>query len=377
LTLPLLGSLSTLSCKAALYMRCGCSAEEPTVGRYLRDLHFLQELSKADVCNRQLQEQVNPTVLGDRATVLEAVNRFVADEGRLATETVGLAHRGGHTDAGQEHFDHKARLLLDNDLDRCDRDFVDRLFLVVLSRCSSAACLVQAVQAVLAELGHCNGMVPSVRRDSGTRMAEIMRVAMKMSMLRRYATPSEADKLRELEAQWQEICSDLSHPQSAVSLTFDIGVDCLRRDFVHIVTRDGSITSQDLAHFTSTNIGSAKQLDRLRCLRHVSELACMSAQLKLLVDTSRRMVLKAVNYYQTPGSSSEAMPAFTSALGTSAVDRLLQALNWGEPNSLSVQCGATVLQVERGPPPDAALPLATGVRYEHRLSVVDRLRFAK
>jgi len=367
-------------------MRCGCSPEEPTVGRYLRDLHFLQELLKADVCNRRLHEHVHTTILGDRATILEAVNRFVTDEGRLATETIGLAPRGGHTDVGQEHIDHAARPLPGNDLDRFDRDFVDRLFLVVLSQCSSVTCLVQAVQAVLEELGHCNGMVPSVHRESGTRMAEIVRVAMKMSMLRRYAAPSEADKLRALEAQWQEICSELSHPQSVVSLTLDIGVDCLRRDFVHIVTRDGYITSQDLAYFTSTNIGSAKQLDRLRCLRHLSELACMSGQLKLCVDTSRRILLKGANYYQTPGSSSEAMPAFTSALGTSAVDRLLQALNGSEPNSLSVQCGATVLQVERGQPPAAALPqvegisslsMASGVRCEHRLSVVDRLRLAK
>lgn len=349
------------------------------------DLDVLRNLTQLDAGTKVLQSGQRTAVLSSNASVLDAIRHFSEEESRLATSSVCTA-------ANRASADHMEKPISTDtyDVDRPDRDFVDRLWLSVLSRCETAGCLVFAIQAVLKELGRHNGMVPCVRKESTTQMAELVRVAMSMSMLRRYAAPSEVEKLRALTTQWEESCKYLSHAQNVIPLVLSIGMECLCRDFVHIITRYGYVTARDLTHFTHGCESVALRLDRLRCLRHMAELALMSTRHRLWMDTMRRLLLKAAEYYQRPSKAmGTSLPIFAVPLSNSSVSRLLSMLPSLDPSAFFVECGTAVLQAERLParisshdqepnsPEEGVWSPFLRTPYEYNVALFDRLRFVK
>ncbi|CAK0847887.1 unnamed protein product [Prorocentrum cordatum] len=159
--------------------------------------------------------------------------------------------------------------------ERPGRDFVDRLWLDAAARCASAQCLVELVQAVLAWLGRPGSVAPFVRRENGTEVAELVRTAVKISTLRRYAASPGGAQLQDLAASWEERRRQLSTVEAVAPLVLGMGVECLRRDFVHVITRRGYIMPQDLDHFTDASRPVEVQVDRLHCLHRMAELALM------------------------------------------------------------------------------------------------------
>lgn len=370
---------SARGCSAVVYIRCGHTPEKSLLSRYLLDLGVLKSLEAAHLGPRGLQKaEREGGIVHDEAALLAAVDRFLAEEGHLAT-AAGLEDGGG------------ALAPLDAEEsaeERPDRDFVDRLWLRVLSRCATTELVQFGALQALSELGGAKGIAPFVRKDNRTEIAEVVRMAVKVSMLRRYGTMSGGHELEELVAALEERRQRLA--RNAVPCVLAMGVECLRRDFLHIVTRRGYITAQDLSFFTDATQPVGVQLDRLRCLRHIAELAVMCTRYRLCLDTMRQLAMRMVEYYQVPANARGlSVPVFAAQLANSG--RLLSNFPvQPEPTCFIVQCGSSYLHFRRAQARDLILsedeaqprPVGTWVpspqsRFEYRISIVDSWKLDK
>jgi len=278
------------------------------------------------------------------------------------------------------------------DEERPGRDFVDRLWLDAAARCASAQCLVELVQAVLAWLGRPGSVAPFVRRENGTEVAELVRTAVKISTLRRYAASPGGAQLQDLAASWEERRRQLSTVEAVAPLVLGMGVECLRRDFVHVITRRGYIMPQDLDHFTDASRPVEVQVDRLHCLHRMAELALMCTRHRLCFDTMRHLILKAAEHYKRPSvAASLGAPIFAVPLSSASSGRLLSTFPSVEPSTLVAECGGCLLRAERAPSralaghdagddggePGAWSPFAPGSPYEYSVTLLERFQFAR
>jgi len=264
------------------------------------------------------------------------------------------------------------------DESRPGRDFVDRFWLAVLSRCETVACLTAGIQCVLRELGNVDALAPFVREDNTSDIAEIVRAAVKITKLRRYGPLSNAQGLEAECAAWNGRRKHFENAEAVATLALNLGVECLRRDLVHLTVRCGYITALDLAFYTDTSQSVPIQIDRLRCLHHIAELAVLCTRHRVSPDAMRHVVLKAVEYYQTPlHATGLSVPVFAVQLRNTSDCRLLSALLM--PSSFVLECGASSIRVERteGYPREVGtwVHLSSVGPLEYRVSLIERSRY--
>jgi len=339
------------SCAAVVCVRVGSTPERSLLGKYMVQLEVLHRLTyqKADV----LQSGSGSL---DAESIEEAVRVFIDEEMRIATPS-------------ELEPDETSE-------DRPSRDFVDRLWLKVLSRCSSVACLVAAIRQVFAVLGGSGCFAPFVHKESRTEMAEMARCAVKMSMLRRYGTLSEHQTLKHLQASWDERALRFSRAPDAVSLALDTGIECLSKEFLHIITRLGFVTHQELSYFGDTQQSKAVQLDRLRCSRHLAELALVCMRHRLSFDAMRQLVLKASDHFRDPlHATGRNSHIFEVPLRDNSGSRLLSTFLSLDPSSVFVEYGDSLICALRAPAsesPEAGVWRGPDSPFEYRLTLVDR-----
>lgn len=413
-SLPLLPTPPALSCSAKVHVRCSQDPGRSLLGRYWKDLDILRNLlspgeAGAEPCG------MPQGALGD------AVERFIAEEARLATSSVLLdlappvapaAGEGGNSGDARATTAHMERPQISkdkvNEEERPGRDFVDRLWLEVASRYATAQGLVPLVGAVLRELGRPDGIAPPVRRDNTSELAILIQDARKMSKARQYSR-HDARTLNSMVASWEERCQQFSDHRNALRLVRGIGVECLRKDFLHIITRQGYITAQDMSYFVESSQPAAEDLRRLRCLHHLAELALLCTRHLLCSDAMRHLVLQAAEHYQRPppaeaantaaavppplteqgGSHEEqgegeegddegpggatttnspevsetegtASPVFTVPLFNASTNKLLSIFPSTEPSSFEIRCGQCAVRAQRAVAPECGEGAACG-----------------
>jgi hypothetical protein len=253
---------------------------------------------------------------------------------------------------------------------------VDRLWLKVLSRCSNVACLVAAIRQVFAVLGGSGCFAPFVHKESRTEMADMARCAVRMSMIRRYGTLSEHQTLKDLQTSWAERVSRLSREQDAVSMVLDMGIECLGKEFLHIITRLGFVTNQELSYFGDTQQSKAIQLDRLRCSRHLAELALVCMRHRLSFDAMRQLVLKASDHFRDPKhATGRSSHVFEVPLHDNSGSRLLSTFLSLDPSSVLVEYGESLicaLRASASESPGAGVWREPDSPFEYRLTLIDR-----
>ncbi|CAE8653301.1 unnamed protein product, partial [Polarella glacialis] len=278
LSWPLLQGPPGLSCSATVHVRGGRSAERCLLGQQWAHVDILRRLACLLSCGAddeaansplqgcQLQGSRSESTLNMLST-RAAVARLFEVERDLATSSAGLRHSSCALapEAPSSQLEE----------DRPNRDFVDRLWLNVLSRCESAREATLALQVVLEELGRPgSSFAPFVRRDNPTTMAELVRTAVQIATLRRYASPGEAQELSEAVLAWEDRCKDLVQLRNALLVIVGIGTECVRRDLVHLVTRRGYVTAQELGGF-QVGASPVAEIEGLCCLRQIAELAVL------------------------------------------------------------------------------------------------------
>jgi len=400
---PLLQSPATLTCTAVVHIRChsgecgggGPEKASPLLGRYVDGLRILEHLarpltsgaaSKDDVlqtacsANDSAHNDRSPPLLCDESAVGVALARLAEEERRRATASA--ARMGGVVGSAPMAADPAG------DEERPGRDFIDRLWLDVASRCATVPCMVSAIQMTLRDLGRPGGLVPFVHRENGTELAELARTAVKISRLRSYAAMSEAQQLVAMVTDWEERCSHFSKTEVVLAQLFDIGAECLRKDFLHVVTCRGYVTAQDLGALAepAPTLARTVQLERLRGLGHVAELVLTCTRHRLCSDTLRRLVLKAAEYYQRPATTNRlGAPIFAAPLVGGAIGRLLSVFRTVEPSS---ECGGASLRAvrafkgdapeqdaEEGAEPGSWCPAVQGSPFGYNVTAVDRFEF--
>mmetsp|Transcript_16857 Transcript_16857/g.54486 ORF Transcript_16857/g.54486 Transcript_16857/m.54486 type:complete len:722 (-) Transcript_16857:13-2178(-) len=341
---------------AVVHVRCGSTPDGCALSRELLDLAALEQLLRGGDGACSSMAQAGAALLSSEAEAREAVAALLEEEascggsGGSASAAFRPGAPGGEEAGGPS------------------RDFVHRLWLRILSRCCSAEILTFALSIILVELGRPGGVVPFVRRSDSTEAAALFRAAVEASTLRRYAAPGEAARLEAMASKWEERCRHFSMAEHAVNLAIAVGVECLHRDFLHSITRQGSVTVQDLAPLLvdegESPRGSAaasaapasrgprpppfERLQRLCCLRGVAELAELAARHYMCSDTLRRLVLQAVDFYQQPcNAEGLSAPIFSVALSRASSGRLLSSFAADAASSFTVRCGGAFLRAER------------------------------
>lgn len=333
-----------LSCSSMVYIRVG-QRQSALLDEAVAAIDFLEALSHGEVAGeRELRSD---------AATLEAVMRVINEERRDAARSP----------AGPMA---KNAMELDEADLRPSRDFVDRLWSAVFSRCATASCLVAATQQVLKELGS-GALAPFVRKENGCEMAQVVRSAIRISQLR-YGGLATASELRRLLAAWEEQALRLMEPAEVIPLVYSMGVECLRKDFAHIITSGGCVKPPDLAFFTDA---SDAQVERLRSLREIAELALICTKYRLYSDTARQLVLMALEHYREKSST----PVFGAALNNSSGARLLQTFPLLDPACVHITCGDSLIRAERQPRVRGWAP-SEDCPFEYHISIVDRYRYA-
>jgi len=332
---------AAFSCSAVVYMRGSHVPDRSLLGEYLVDLHLLHSLHHAEphLCAR-LEVDHGETLQNEHDITKSIAELIQEEELRASTQKLkhdSLVAHEGVPDLQRGYV---------NELP--GRDFVHRLWFKVLSRCGTVSNLVDVMRIVLAKLGKTDGFAPFLRKDNSTEMAEVFRLAIKMSKLQRYASASQAKELEVMTTTWKEKCMSLSQATHAVSLVLGAGVESLCRDFVHIICRSGYMTSQDLRAFTDTSHPVDVQLDCLRHLHHIAELALMCHRVSLCFDTMRQITMKAVQYYQKrAGAPRVHLPAFAVPLSATAVARVLNNFPSVSPSLVIAEWGGACARAER------------------------------
>eukprot|EP00747_Dinoflagellata_sp_TGD_P187335 gnl/TRDRNA2_/TRDRNA2_44918_c0_seq1.p1 gnl/TRDRNA2_/TRDRNA2_44918_c0~~gnl/TRDRNA2_/TRDRNA2_44918_c0_seq1.p1 ORF type:complete len:684 (+),score=99.69 gnl/TRDRNA2_/TRDRNA2_44918_c0_seq1:51-2102(+) len=388
---------SALGCSSAVYMRPSRSIDRSLLSRHLMDLHVLNHLKRGAASSEVLQCSEREGILSGEDEILDAINHFLEEEGRIATSAALHPSK----DSLHPHGSSALAALGDGaavdgeDEERPGRDFVDRLWLEVLSRCNTVSCLSLAIGAALTELGRRGGLVPHVRRENGTELAELVRMAVKISSLQSYGGPSDAETLKDLRSSWEHKIEGVS--KNCVPLVLGAGMECLRRDLMHIVMRHGYITMQDLGHFSDESSADVTpRIQRLTCLRHIAELALMCTRHRLCFDSMRHLVLKAIEYYKRPSNTdsdrSNFVPVFSVPLSNTSSARLLSTFPSLDPSSCVIECGGSSIRVKRalaqttamddGEETASASELGSwrrsrGSPFEYNVTLFDRYRYVK
>jgi len=371
---PLIEGPPALSCADTVHARGGSHLERCLVRRQWADLDFLVQVSSAaddeDGITRSFAS-------GERHLSSDSPEEMVA---RLFEEEAALAAAEASKFRSQDHEATSSNLA-----DQRAHDFVDRMWQHVLSRCNTARELLRALRLLLQELGQVGAVVPYVRRDNLTQGAHLVRHAASLAALRRAASRGhEQEKdLAEAVDAWQRRCKELAQLQKASSLAVEVGSECIRRDLLHLITQKGCVAAQELAAFQHVCASPLQELDRLRRMRHVAEVAVLCSRYGLCFDATRRLVLKAAEYQCQSCSEARELPAtpiFSAPVSNSAAARLLSSFVTVGPTSIAAHCGRASLRMQRRVARGAQEPgvwTQPGVEspFEYNVTVIDRVRY--
>jgi len=378
---PLFQTPPALACSSAVYLRCGTTPDNDLLGRCWADLERLVQLHRAEVSSCGLPSLGEEGPVDGEGLIRASLGCFIEDEARVATATSVAPSGGTVTPADLPPAD------TNPEEDRPNRDFVDRLWLHVATHCEGTSGLVTAIRLLMEELGRPGGFMPFVRRDNSTEMADLVRQAIKISRLRRYAL-ADAQQLKDLSDSWDERCLLYSEPKRVLSLTLGMGLECLRRDLLHMITRCGYITAKDLGDLVEVPDESAPKsaLDRLRCLCRIADLALTCSRHRICCDAMRRLVLKAAEYYQRVSNAKGlSLPVFGAQLSHASTSKLLATFPLLEPSTIIIESGKSSVRVERALAAETGradddreagvwAPTSTECPFEYRVTICDRFQ---
>jgi len=372
------------SAGTTVLVRGSYCAERSLLGQYLQDLDFLRFLAASTAGSAEVPLATNiassegAPSLSSEAEICAAVSRFMEDERRLATASAQdweMCLNPSQTQYGAAEDAEKEA--------RPSRDFVDRLWLTVFSRCPTLLTLTLAVRCVLQDLGELAAIAPCVRRENGCEMAELARAAVKMKTLQSYGTVSESQKLQEARATWEARCKHCTETEHAVPLVLGAGMECMRQDLFHMITRCGYITATDLSYFSDVSLSIHTQLERLQCLQRVAELAVLCTRHRLPLDTLRQLILKAVEYYQRDTNTrGDKVPVFSGTIRQTSGARFFHS-EWSHgASSIVLQCGSASIRAEktnqRCTAEEAGIWVpASESSFHYRVNLIDRYGYQK
>eukprot|EP00923_Selenidium_pygospionis_P000264 GHVN01000556.1.p1 GENE.GHVN01000556.1~~GHVN01000556.1.p1 ORF type:complete len:859 (+),score=102.98 GHVN01000556.1:1496-4072(+) len=167
-------------------------------------------------------------------------------------------------------------------------------------------------------------LLPVVRRDNETGIAQMVKLAVRAWQLQRYGGQPD-NSLTECENQWAKCRKDLCNVPCVAGMMVELGFECLEQDLTFLINQACPSTSGELEYLLEAG-DMEERLNRLAQLIKVCEIALLAQKAHLPWDLLRRVVRHAAKYYETHSHLSG--PLFACPLNRIAGQEVVQFWVW-------------------------------------------------